>query len=58
MRCVGIKMVLEDRTSYTFDRLSIIVGLIADIREKQSRLSTDIGAPGVLDLRRVRTVLR
>jgi len=55
---VGIKMVLEDRTSYTFDRLSIIVGLIADIREKQSRLSTDIGAPGVLDLRRVRTVLR
>ena len=31
---------------------------IAGIREKQARLSTDVGAPGILDLRRVRTVLR
>jgi uncharacterized protein (DUF2126 family) len=31
---------------------------IAAIREKQARLSTDVGAPGILDLRRVRTVLR
>ncbi len=31
---------------------------IADIREKQARLSTDLGAPGILDLRRARTVLR
>ena len=31
---------------------------IAVIREKQARLSTDVGAPGILDLRRVRTVLR
>ena len=30
---------------------------ISDIREKQARLSTDVGAPGILDLRRVRTVL-
>jgi uncharacterized protein (DUF2126 family) len=31
---------------------------IAAIREKQARLNTDLGAPGILDLRRVRTVLR
>ena len=31
---------------------------MSDIREKQARLSTDVGAPGILDLRRVRTVLR
>lgn len=30
---------------------------IADLREKQARQSTDVGAPGILDLRRVRTVL-
>ncbi|MBV8965110.1 MAG: transglutaminase family protein, partial [Mycobacteriaceae bacterium] len=30
---------------------------LADLREKQARLSTDVGAPGILDLRRVRTVL-
>ena len=30
---------------------------MSDIREKQARLSTDVGAPGILDLRRVRTVL-
>ena len=31
---------------------------ISDIREKQARQSTDVGAPGILDLRRVRTVLQ
>ena len=31
---------------------------LADIREKQARIFTDIGAPGILDLRRVRTVQR
>ena len=31
---------------------------LSDLREKQARLSTDVGAPGILDLRRVRTVLR
>ena len=31
---------------------------IAGVREKGARLSTDVGAPGILDLRRVRTVLR
>ena len=30
---------------------------LADVREKQARLATDVGAPGILDLRRVRTVL-
>ena len=31
---------------------------LAGLREKQARQSTDVGAPGVLDLRRVRTVLQ
>ena len=31
---------------------------MSDIREKQARQSTDVGAPGILDLRRVRTVLQ
>jgi uncharacterized protein (DUF2126 family) len=31
---------------------------LADVREKQARLATDVGAPGILDLRRVRTVLQ
>jgi hypothetical protein len=31
---------------------------MSDLREKQARQSTDTGAPGILDLRRVRTVLR
>jgi uncharacterized protein (DUF2126 family) len=31
---------------------------LSDLREKQARQSTDMGAPGILDLRRVRTVLR
>ena len=30
---------------------------LAAVREKQARLATDVGAPGILDLRRVRTVL-
>ena len=30
---------------------------MSDLREKQARQSTDVGAPGILDLRRVRTVL-
>jgi len=30
---------------------------LAALREKQARQSTDVGAPGILDLRRVRTVL-
>jgi transglutaminase-like putative cysteine protease len=29
----------------------------SDIREKQARQATDVGAPGIVDLRRVRTVL-
>lgn len=31
---------------------------LAGLREKQARQSTDVGAPGILDLRRVRTVLQ
>lgn len=31
---------------------------VDDIREKQARLATDVTAPGILDLRRVRTVLQ
>ena len=31
---------------------------LSDLREKQARQSTDVGAPGILDLRRVRTVLQ
>lgn len=31
---------------------------LAGLREKQARQSTDLGAPGILDLRRVRTVLQ
>ena len=31
---------------------------VAEIRERQARQSTDIGAPGILDLRRMRSVLR
>ena len=42
-----------EATGFTPGRLDL-----AALREKQVRLSTDIGAPGILDLRRVRTVLR
>ncbi|WP_283160263.1 hypothetical protein [Mycobacterium colombiense] len=38
---MSIKVALEHRTSHTFDRLAPV---------------TDVGAPGILDLRRVRTV--
>ncbi|UXA20179.1 DUF2126 domain-containing protein [Mycobacterium sp. SMC-4] len=31
---------------------------VAALREQQARQSTDVGAPGILDLRRVRTVLQ
>ena len=29
---------------------------LSELREKQARIFTDVGAPGILDLRRVRTV--
>lgn len=50
----------EARRSRRFEATGFTPGKldISDIREKQARLSTDIGAPGILDLRRVRTVLR
>ena len=40
-----------EATGFTPGRLDL-----AALREKQARISTDIGAPGILDLRRVRTV--
>ena len=85
---MGIKVALEHRTSYTFDRqvepadhfvnrqqdafgnflarrgrrfeaTGLTPGRVdtSNIREKQARQSTDVGAPGILDLRRMRTVL-
>ena len=50
----------ESRRGRRFEATGFTPGLIdlADIREKQARLSTDVGAPGILDLRRVRTVLQ
>ena len=50
----------ESRRSRRFEASGFTPGQVdlSDIREKQARLSTDIGAPGILDLRRVRTVLR
>jgi uncharacterized protein (DUF2126 family)/transglutaminase-like putative cysteine protease len=50
----------ESRRSRRFDATGFTPGPVAlsDIREKQARLSTDVGAPGILDLRRVRTVLQ
>ena len=49
----------ESRRGRRFEATGFTPGRIdvADIREKQARQSTDIGAPGILDLRRVRTVL-
>jgi uncharacterized protein (DUF2126 family) len=41
-----------EATGFTAGRVGI-----SDIREKQARQSTDVGAPGILDLRRMRTVL-
>ena len=40
-----------EATGFTSGKLDL-----SDIREKQARIFTDIGAPGILDLRRVRTV--
>jgi uncharacterized protein (DUF2126 family) len=50
----------ESRRSRRFEAIGFTPGQVdlSDIREKQARLSTDIGAPGILDLRRVRTVLQ
>ncbi|SEH82593.1 Uncharacterized conserved protein, DUF2126 family [Mycolicibacterium rutilum] len=49
----------ESRRSRRFEAIGFTPGRadMADIREKQARQSTDVGAPGILDLRRVRTVL-
>ncbi|QLL09475.1 DUF2126 domain-containing protein [Mycobacterium vicinigordonae] len=48
----------ESRRSRRFEATGFTPGKLdlAGIREKQARLFTDIGAPGILDLRRVRTV--
>jgi uncharacterized protein (DUF2126 family)/transglutaminase-like putative cysteine protease len=50
----------ESRRSRRFEATGFTPGNVdvADIREKQARQSTDVGAPGILDLRRVRTVLQ
>jgi uncharacterized protein (DUF2126 family)/transglutaminase-like putative cysteine protease len=50
----------ESRRGSRFDLTGFTPGSVdlADIREKQARLSTDVGPPGILDLRRVRTVLQ
>ena len=50
----------ESRRGRRFEALGFTAGRIdlAALREKQARLSTDVGAPGILDLRRMRTVLR
>ena len=48
----------ESRRARRFEATGFTTGKLdlADLREKQARISTDIGAPGILDLRRVRTV--
>ena len=50
----------ESRRGRRFEATGFTPGLVdvSDIREKQARQSTDVGAPGIVDLRRVRTVLR
>jgi uncharacterized protein (DUF2126 family)/transglutaminase-like putative cysteine protease len=50
----------ESRRGSRFDMTGFTPGSVdlSDLREKQARLSTDVGAPGILDLRRVRTVLQ
>ena len=50
----------ESRRGRRFEATGFTPGHVdvSDIREKQARQSTDAGAPGILDLRRVRTVLR
>jgi uncharacterized protein (DUF2126 family)/transglutaminase-like putative cysteine protease len=49
----------ESRRGRRFEATGFTPGKvdISDLREKQARQSTDVGAPGILDLRRVRTVL-
>jgi uncharacterized protein (DUF2126 family)/transglutaminase-like putative cysteine protease len=48
----------ESRRTRRFEATGFTPGKLdlSDIREKQARIFTDIGAPGILDLRRVRTV--
>lgn len=48
----------EARRARRFEATGFTPGKLdlSDLREKQARISTDIGAPGILDLRRVRTV--
>jgi uncharacterized protein (DUF2126 family) len=50
----------ESRRGRRFESTGFTPGALdlSDIREKQARQSTDVGAPGILDLRRVRTVLQ
>lgn len=50
----------ESRRGRRFEATGFTPGKVdmSDVREKQARQSTDVGAPGILDLRRVRTVLR
>jgi uncharacterized protein (DUF2126 family)/transglutaminase-like putative cysteine protease len=50
----------ESRRGRRFEATGFTPGKVdmSDIREKQARQSTDLGAPGILDLRRVRTVLQ
>ena len=50
----------ESRRGSRFEATGFTPGKVdmSDIREKQARQSTDVGAPGILDLRRVRTVLQ
>ena len=50
----------ESRRGSRFEATGFTAGKVdlAEIREKQARQSMDVGAPGILDMRRVRTVLR
>ncbi|WP_137147603.1 DUF2126 domain-containing protein [Mycolicibacterium sp. CR10] len=50
----------ESRRGRRFEASGFTAGKVdlAGLREKQARQSTDVGAPGILDLRRVRTVLK
>lgn len=48
----------ESRRARRFEAIGFTPGKLdlSGIREKQARIFTDVGAPGILDLRRVRTV--
>ncbi|MCV7152374.1 transglutaminase family protein [Mycolicibacterium pyrenivorans] len=50
----------ESRRGRRFEATGFTPGKVnlAGLRERQARQSTDVGAPGILDLRRVRTVLQ